>query len=59
MKPTGRPKTFGGTQIGVRLPGLVDIRIRSEAERSGRTISEIVRQTLISKWGDGKDATKD
>ena len=55
--PRGRPKTYAVKQIGVKLPGLVDIRIRSEALKSGRTISELVRDTLVEKWGNGKDAT--
>jgi hypothetical protein len=57
--PRGRPKTYGGTQIGVKLPSLVDIRIRAAAQQSGRPLSAIVRDTLIEKWGHGKDATKD
>jgi hypothetical protein len=58
MKKRGRPKTYAGTQIGVLLPGLVDIRIRSEAQKSGRTISELVRSTLVEKWGNEAENSK-
>jgi hypothetical protein len=50
--PKGRPKTYGGTQVGIRLNAMLDLRIRSEAQRSGRTISQLVRDTLLEKWGD-------
>jgi hypothetical protein len=50
--PKGRPKTYGGTQVGIRLNAMLDLRIRSEAQRSGRSISQLVRDILLEKWGD-------
>ena len=41
----GRPRQFGGA-INVRLPRVVEIRIHSEAESTGRSIADVVRAAL-------------
>ncbi len=49
-----RPKIFHGTCVGIKLPKDVDTRVRAAALKSGKTISDIVRETLAQAWGKPK-----
>jgi hypothetical protein len=48
-----RPKIYHGSTIGVKLPRDVDLCLRAEALKTGKSISELVRETLAS-WGKGQ-----
>jgi hypothetical protein len=55
MARTGRPKVYTGTQIGIKLPVEMDLKLRTEAQKTGKSISDLVRSTLQEKWGNGKE----
>jgi hypothetical protein len=40
--------------VGVRLPLLMEIRLRTEAQTKGKKISDLIRQALCEKWGGEK-----
>jgi hypothetical protein len=46
-----RPKIFHGGNIGVRLPRDVDLRLRAAALETGRSLSDLIRETLVPVWG--------
>jgi predicted HicB family RNase H-like nuclease len=46
-----RPKKFHGGNVAVRLPKDVDIRLRAAALESGKTLSDLIRETLAPVWG--------
>jgi hypothetical protein len=52
-----RPKVFTGSTIGIKLPALLDIRVRGEAAKSGKSISEIVRSSLERTHGGEHEAS--
>jgi hypothetical protein len=49
-----RPKIFNGSTVGLRLPKDIDLCLRAAAVESGRSISELVRETLSQSWGKEK-----
>lgn len=51
-----RPKIFHGGNVGVRLPKDVDIRLRAAALETGKTLSDLIRETLAQTWGAGQKA---
>lgn len=51
-----RPKVFHGGNVGVRLPKDVDIRLRAAALETGKTLSDLIRETLAQTWGAGQKA---
>jgi hypothetical protein len=46
-----RPKVFHGGNVGVRLPRDVDLRLRAAAIETGKTLSDLIRETLAMTWG--------
>jgi hypothetical protein len=48
-----RPKVFHGGNVGVRLPKDVDLRLRATALETGRSLSDLIRETLAQAWGKG------
>jgi hypothetical protein len=46
-----RPKIFHGSNVGLRLPRDIDLRLRAESLASGRTLSDLIRETLAQTWG--------
>ncbi|MGD0971255.1 MAG: ribbon-helix-helix protein, CopG family [Desulfobaccales bacterium] len=50
----GRPKIFHGSNVGVKLPKDVDTRLRAAALETGRTLSDLIRETLAQTWGKGR-----
>jgi len=48
-----RPKMFHGSNVGVKLPRDIDLRLRAAALDSGRTLSDLIRETLAQTWGQG------
>ena len=49
-----RPKMFHGGNVGVRLPKDVDIRLRAASLETGRSLSDLIRETLILTYGKGQ-----
>jgi hypothetical protein len=49
-----RPKMFHGSNVGVKLPQDIDLRLRAAALDSGRTLSDLIRETLAQTWGRGQ-----
>jgi len=49
-----RPKKFYGGNIGVRLPRDIDLGLRVASLQSGRTLSDLIRETLAQTWGKGR-----
>jgi len=46
-----RPKVFHGGNVGVRLPRDVDLRLRAAALETGKSLSDLIRETLALTWG--------
>lgn len=46
-----RPKMFHGGNVGVRLPRDIDLRLRAAALETGRSLSDLIRETLAQTWG--------
>ena len=46
-----RPKKFHGGNVGVRLPKDIDLRLRAAALETGRSLSDLIRETLAQSWG--------
>lgn len=46
-----RPKQFHGGNIGVRLPRDIDLMLRAKALETGRSLSDLIRETLAPTWG--------
>jgi predicted DNA-binding protein len=44
-------KVYKGGLVGVRISEEINSRIRKEAVETGRTLSDLVRETLSQKWG--------
>ncbi|MBU4357125.1 MAG: hypothetical protein KJ822_17565 [Proteobacteria bacterium] len=53
----GRPRIYSGNVIGVKLPATLEIKIRGEAAKSGKSISQIVRASLERTHGGENEAT--
>jgi len=49
-----RPKLFHGGNIGVRLPRDVDLRLRAASLETGKSLSDLIRETLAPVWGKTK-----
>lgn len=49
-----RPKLFHGGNIGVRLPRDIDLCLRAAALQTGKSLSELIRETLAPTWGGQK-----
>jgi len=54
----GRPRVYSGTVIGVKLPGILEIKIRAEAQAKNKSISEIVRAKLERSYRQGNEDKK-
>lgn len=52
--PKGRPKTFSGSAVEMRLPALMSIRIKAAAQEKGKSISDVIRETLAPVFGAGE-----
>lgn len=50
----GRPKMFHGSNVGLRLPKDMDLRLRAAAIETGKSLSDLIRETLAPAWGKGK-----
>jgi hypothetical protein len=50
----GKPKVYAGSAVGVRLPGLMEIKIRVAAQEKGVTVSDIIRESLERDFGAGE-----
>jgi hypothetical protein len=46
-----RPKVFHGGNVGVRLPKDIDLLLRAKSLATGRTLSDLIRETLARAWG--------
>ena len=46
-----RPKIFHGGYVGLRLPRDIDLRLRAAALESGKSLSDLIRETLAPVWG--------
>lgn len=46
-----RPKIFEGGYLGLRLPKDMDLRLRAAALETGRSLSDLARETLARTWG--------
>lgn len=55
-KLMARPKLFHGGNIGVRLPRDIDLCLRAAALRTGKSLSELIGETLATTWGEGQKA---
>ena len=51
----GRPKIYQG-MVGVYLPRDVDLRLRAAALETGKSLSDLIRETLARTWGAGQKA---
>lgn len=40
--------------MGVRLPKDIDLRLRAAALETGKSLSELIRETLAPTWGKGQ-----
>jgi hypothetical protein len=49
-----RPKLFHGGPVGVRLPKEIDLRLRTAALETGKSLSDLIRETLGPVWGKGQ-----
>lgn len=49
-----RPKVFNGGNVGVRLPRDIDQRLRAASLETGRSLSDLIRETLAETWGKGR-----
>lgn len=50
------PKRFHGSNVGVRLSKDVDTRLRAASIETGRSLSDLIRETLSLTWGKGQKA---
>jgi hypothetical protein len=46
-----RPKIFYGSMVGVKLPQDVDQALRTASLASGKSLSDLIRETLAQTWG--------
>jgi hypothetical protein len=46
-----RPKIFHGSNVGLKLPKDIDVRLRAASLETGRTLSDLIRETLAPTWG--------
>ena len=46
-----RPKVFHGSNVGVKLPKDIDVRLRAASLETGKTLSALIRETLTPVWG--------
>jgi predicted HicB family RNase H-like nuclease len=51
-----RPKRFHGGNVGVRLPKDVDLCLRAASLSTGKSLSDLIRETLAQTWGKGHKA---
>ncbi len=47
-------KRFEGGYVGVKLPQDVNTRLRAASLETGRTLSDLIRETLAQTWGKGQ-----
>lgn len=52
----GRPKIFHGSNVGLKLPRDIDVRLRAEALKTGKSLSDLIRETSAPAWGKGQKA---
>jgi hypothetical protein len=53
-KYMGRPKIFHGSNVGLRLPKDIDLRLRAKSLETGRTLSDLIREALGEVWRKGQ-----
>lgn len=46
-----RPIMFHGGNVGVRLPKDIDLRLRAASLETGKSLSDLIRETLAQTWG--------
>jgi len=46
-----RPKVFHGGGVGLKLPLDINLRLRAAALETGKSLSELIRETLAARWG--------
>jgi hypothetical protein len=46
----GQPKLFHGF-IGVKLPADINLRLRAASLETGKSLSDLIRETLTPMWG--------
>jgi predicted DNA-binding protein len=46
QRTRGRPRQFAGERLSIRVPAIVAIRLNATAQQTGKTISQIVRESL-------------
>lgn len=46
-----RPKIFHGSNVGLKLPRDIDLRLRAASLETGRSLSDLIRETLAATWG--------
>jgi len=51
-----RPKIFFGSNVGLRLPKDVDLRLRAASLETGKSLSDLIRETLTPVWGKAQKA---
>jgi len=49
-----RPKVFYGSTVGVKLSRDLDLVLRGKALETGRTLSDLIRESLIATWRKGQ-----
>jgi hypothetical protein len=49
-----RPKIYHGGNVGVRLPKDIDLCLRAASLSTGRSLSDLIRETLAQTWGRGQ-----
>jgi hypothetical protein len=49
-----RPKIYHGGNVGVRLPKDIDLCLRAASLSTGRSLSDLILETLAQTWGRGQ-----
>lgn len=49
-----RPKVFFGSNVGLKLTKDIDLRFRTASSETGKSLSDLIRETLAPTWGKGK-----
>ncbi len=55
-KEMARPKILHGGNVGVRLPRDIDLCLRAASLETGKSLSDLIRETLARTWGKGQKA---
>jgi hypothetical protein len=52
----GRPRIYGKNVIAVRLPMVVELRLRAAAEERGVPVALLIREALEPLYGDKRNS---